>query len=202
MNLKIIGLALESYRNVYGSYPPAYVCDKNGQPMYSWRVLLLPFIGEKDLYKRFRLDEAWNGPHNRLLVTQEPTCYKCPADISHAGATNYVAIVGPAAPWEGAQPRSLEDLRSATGGESVLVAEMVDSGIIWMEPRDLTESEALQGVNRPGVRCISSHHPGGAWVWLTGEMRFLQDETPALELRSLVEIIPNRLRRTKGSGVH
>ncbi|HEY2759688.1 MAG TPA: DUF1559 domain-containing protein [Pirellulales bacterium] len=38
-NLKLIGLALLNYHHDHGSFPPAYVADASGKPLYSWRVL-------------------------------------------------------------------------------------------------------------------------------------------------------------------
>ena len=37
---KQLGLALLAYERAYGSFPPAYVADANGKPLYSWRVLI------------------------------------------------------------------------------------------------------------------------------------------------------------------
>src|SRR5262245_2481223 len=47
INLKQIGLALEQYRDTYRYFPPAYVADANGRPMHSWRVLILPYLGQE-----------------------------------------------------------------------------------------------------------------------------------------------------------
>src|SRR4051812_9073955 len=63
-NLKEIALALHNYHEAYGCFPPAYIADKDGRPMHSWRVLILPYLDEKPLYLKYRFDEPWNGPHN------------------------------------------------------------------------------------------------------------------------------------------
>src|SRR4051794_23935835 len=36
-----ITLALRNYHDAYSSFPPAHVDDVNGNPMHSWRVLIL-----------------------------------------------------------------------------------------------------------------------------------------------------------------
>src|SRR5262249_217448 len=43
-NLRKIALALHNYNDTMGRLPPAVVYDKEGRPLYSWRVLLHPFI--------------------------------------------------------------------------------------------------------------------------------------------------------------
>src|SRR5260370_38533008 len=56
-NLKQIWKAIESYHGTHHQLPPAAVYSKDGKPLYSWRVLLLPYLGEQSLYSQFRLDE-------------------------------------------------------------------------------------------------------------------------------------------------
>src|SRR5690242_17032670 len=62
-NLKQIGLALHNYHETYGGLPPAFVADDQGRPMHSWRVLILPFLGEQALYNEYNLSEPWDGPN-------------------------------------------------------------------------------------------------------------------------------------------
>lgn len=69
-NLNRIGVALQNDEDRYGSFPPAYVLNEQGQRWHSWRVLLLPDLGYTDLYDQYRFDEAWNGPHNRQLLAE------------------------------------------------------------------------------------------------------------------------------------
>ena len=40
-NLKQIGLGMENYLVIHGTFPPAYVADADGKAMHSWRVLIL-----------------------------------------------------------------------------------------------------------------------------------------------------------------
>ncbi len=64
-NLRQIALALQNYHQANGCFPPAYVADKNGKPMHSWRVLILPYVGFDDLYKAYDFTEPWDGPNNK-----------------------------------------------------------------------------------------------------------------------------------------
>ena len=47
-NLRQIGLALSAYHEEYGSFPPAYIVDAAGRRMHSWRVLILPYLGQSN----------------------------------------------------------------------------------------------------------------------------------------------------------
>ena len=59
LNLKQIAIALHNYHETHGSFPPAVTYDANGRPAHSWRVLILPFLENADLYKQYRFDEPW-----------------------------------------------------------------------------------------------------------------------------------------------
>ena len=73
--LKTIGQAIRNYHEACGKLPPAIVYGKDGRPLYSCAVVLLPFLEGQQVYNQFRLDEPWDGPHNKPLLEQEPMCY-------------------------------------------------------------------------------------------------------------------------------
>lgn len=66
------------YNDSHGHMPPAVVYGKDGRPLFSWRVLLLPYIEQEDLYKQFHLDEPWDSPHNLSLLERMPKIYGPP----------------------------------------------------------------------------------------------------------------------------
>jgi hypothetical protein len=154
-HLRQIALALDAYHTACGQFPPAYVADQEGRPVHSWRVLILPFLGEQQLYDRYDFDEPWNGPHNRKLLDAIPRAYQCPVHAERAGAsgqcTSYVAVVGEGTLWPGAASGKLTDIRGAAklgnvpGGPSntVLLIEDSEARVLWTKPRDWTLDEAI-----------------------------------------------------------
>src|SRR5580704_3157028 len=105
-HLQQLALAMHNYHDQYGSFPPAYIADKDGRPMHSWRVLLLPFLEFDSLHKQYRFDEPWNGPHNRLLAEPAPSLFHCPSDTGAKTNTSYVVVVGPKTIFPGASSTS------------------------------------------------------------------------------------------------
>ncbi|MEO8497518.1 MAG: DUF1559 domain-containing protein, partial [Planctomycetota bacterium] len=71
-NLIQIGMALRAYEAAHGTLPPAYIPDASGKPMHSWRVLILPYLNEDGLYRRYNFDEPWDGPNNLQLAGHMP----------------------------------------------------------------------------------------------------------------------------------
>jgi prepilin-type processing-associated H-X9-DG protein len=169
-NLKWIGMALHAYHQKYGSFPPAYVADANGKPLYSWRVLILPFLDEANLRNAIRSDEAWDGPNNVKSTRKGVAVFNCPSELQSqppsaswpSALTSYVAVVGPHTAWAGATPRKLSDFKDPS--TSILVVEIANSGIRWAEPRDLDVGKMSPGIDSKFGQGVSSDHPGEANV--------------------------------------
>lgn len=94
-HLKMIGIAFHNFHDVFGRFPTSSY-DKDGKPLLSWRVHILPFIEQQGLYQQFHFDEPWNSDHNKKLIAQMPDVYHHPA-FSDAERTIYLAPTGPAA---------------------------------------------------------------------------------------------------------
>jgi prepilin-type processing-associated H-X9-DG protein len=195
-NLQQIGMAMHSYCAAYNCFPPAFVPDKNGRPMHSWRVLLLPYLDEDALYRQYRFDEPWDSPHNRTLAARMPRVYQCPSDAAVGGAqASYAMLVGPHAISDGPTARPVRAVMDGLSN-TIMVVEAADAGINWMEPRDI-DAEGLRfriGANRVAERRvtnseISSRHPGGADVlFCDGSVRFLSERTDPKTLKALATI--------------
>jgi hypothetical protein len=131
-------MALHSYHERHGRLPPAVVYGEDGAPLLSWRVLILPFLEQGELYKEFRLDEPWDGPHNKKLLARMPSVFT-PFDGSsppRPGTTFYQVFVGQGAAFEGRQGlRFREDFPDGISN-TVLIVE-AGSAVPWTKPQDL-----------------------------------------------------------------
>jgi hypothetical protein len=186
-NIKQIALALHNYHDEYGCFPPAYIADRNGRPMHSWRVLLLPFLEFKPVYQQYRFDEPWDGPRNREIAALNLQIFRCPSDSNPEGDTNYLVVVGPKTVFPGAKCVRISEITSGTTN-TILLVEVAGSGIKWAEPRDLSIVEAARGINPKLGLGISSHHEGGAQIALVdGSVRFFKDGAPPADLRAFCE---------------
>jgi hypothetical protein len=135
-NLKQIALALHNYHDAYGHFPPATVKSKDGKPLYSWRVLLLPYMDESALYRKFKTDEPWDSPNNMPLVQLMPKVFAAPGKKEAVPfATHYQVIVGEGAVFE---PDRTTNLAQIVDGLSrtVMVAEAA-AAVPWSKPEDV-----------------------------------------------------------------
>ncbi|MCI0358212.1 MAG: DUF1559 domain-containing protein [Planctomycetaceae bacterium] len=191
-NLHEIMVALQNYHDVYHRFPPAYVADANGQPMHSWRVLILPFLEHKPLYDAYRFDEPWDGPNNSKLAG-DLKILMCPSDGTRGtGQTSYVAVVGRGTAWPRAKCIDLADIRDGVSN-TIMVVEVHNSGISWMEPRDLDVSQMPMAINprvggKGGLGISSGHSLCAHAARADGSVFVLEEKTPPATIRAMLTI--------------
>ena len=190
-HFKQIARALHEYHERYGSFPPAYIVGSDGERSHSWRVLLLPFLGQEELYGQYKFDDPWNSPHNRSFATKIPEVYTCAAA---GGAdrcfTPYLAVVGRATAWPEQYASKIGDFRDGTSNTIQLV-ECAASDVVWTEPRDMTHQEAMK-FDQPGSGRIPSspHKSGDGFQALMGDgtVRWINTLISRDLLRSLLSV--------------
>jgi RNA polymerase sigma factor (sigma-70 family) len=150
LHLKCIGLAMHSYHETHGHLPAPAIYDRNGKPLLSWRVALLPYLEEQELYRLFHVDEPWDSPHNKRLLGQLPKVYQPAPDQGWAFSPSTLCqvFVGPGTAFERgkyfagrAQGFELPSIRfsSFTDGtaNTFLVVE-AEKSVEWTKPQDLS----------------------------------------------------------------
>jgi hypothetical protein len=168
-NLKQIAAAMHTYHTRHAKFPAAYTADKQGRPLLSWRIALLPLLGQGDLYKQFHLDEPWDSQHNRALISKIPDVYRIPASgpngpvytrTEQSGKTCYVVPVGKETVFPGRKAVRFADIRH--GCSNTIMALEVDDkhAVIWTKPDDLPFDSA------DVADCLSKLPPRGLWVVL------------------------------------
>jgi hypothetical protein len=133
-----IGIALHSYHDDHKTFPPADVYDKQGRPLLSWRVAVLPYLGENALYRQFKLDEPWDSPHNKKLLAKMPQIYLSPLSRKgDEGKTVYLAPVGKDTAFPGRQALSIKDFTDGTSNTILIVEATDERAIPWTKPEEL-----------------------------------------------------------------
>lgn len=154
-NLGILADALHSYEAVHRRIPPRIIKNQDGKPLLSWRVLMLPFIGEEELYLEFRLNEPWDSEHNKKLVEMMPRVYANPnADIP-LGHTTYLAPFGlterrEQTIWD-IEPLLLRQVGDGLSNTCAIVEVNPSASVPWSKPEDfnLTERELIEHLGEP-----------------------------------------------------
>ncbi len=155
-NLRQLALAMHNYHDAYNEFPPAYKMGKdgNGKHKVSWRVLVLPFLGQQALYEQYKFDEPWDSPANKRVTARMPAYFR--AVNSKPGTTNtdYFVIVGENTAGKVEKGRKLREFTDGSSN-SLLVVES-RKGVHWAQPIDIEMPKEglpkLGGVVESGFR--------------------------------------------------
>jgi prepilin-type processing-associated H-X9-DG protein len=139
-NLKAIGLALHNYHDTHGHFPAPAIYSKDGKPLLSWRVAILPWLEQDAVYREFHLDEPWDSPHNKplsdlVLPVYAPLGARSGARSAGPGLTYYQAFVGKGAGFEPHKELRIPDFTDGTSN-TLLVVEAA-TPVPWAKPEDL-----------------------------------------------------------------
>jgi prepilin-type processing-associated H-X9-DG protein len=185
-HLRRIGVALLSYHDRQGHFPAAAITDSAGRPLLSWRVAILPELGRRDLFDRFKLNEPWDSPHNRALIPLMPEGFACPSEPRTPGATSYEVVAGPPGAFSGAKPlfdkaRGVDIREVLDGGSNTLMVAETARPMPWTMPSALYFEE-----DQPLPRFASRHPKGFNVLFADGSARFVHDRVDDRLLRALI----------------
>jgi RNA polymerase sigma factor (sigma-70 family) len=116
---------------------PGSVPVQGGKALLSWRVALLPYLGEQHLYKQFKLDEPWDGPHNRKLLDRMPKVYAAPGvEADRPYTTFYQVFVGGGAAFEKHEAMKMP-AGFLDGTSNIILVVEAGHAVPWTKPEDL-----------------------------------------------------------------
>lgn len=187
-NLKQIMLALHNYHDTHRKFPASYSTDDEGTPLLSWRVHVLPYVGQSGLYDQFHLDEPWDSEHNRQLIQQMPPAFRSPHSSAEPGKTTYLAVRGEDCVMEGDEGIGIAEIRDGTSN-TIAVVEVDDAHAeIWTKPADFEPNwdQPFQGLAVRGGSVLAA--------FCDGSVQRLPAQLPP-------EITKNLFRRSDGNVV-
>jgi RNA polymerase sigma factor (sigma-70 family) len=133
-NLKQILIALHAYHDSFDQFPQN-IADKNGKPLLSWRVAILPFIEQENLYREFKLDEPWDSEHNKKLLAKMPDVYRVGFEPKGEAKTYYQGFAGPGTLFEPGKKVKIGNILDGTSN-TLAVAE-AGPPVEWTRPADI-----------------------------------------------------------------
>ena len=193
-NLKQIALAMHAFDAANRTLPNhAILHPKTGQPLLSWRVSILRFAGEQELYNQIRRDEPWDSEHNRQFWNKIPKFYQLPGKPKD-DKTYYQVFHGNESVFPKAkQPRFNVPMAGDVGirGQSIadgtsntfLVAEAANP-VNWMKPEDIPFQ-----MNQPGLMDrLGNHWSGDRFhvAFCDATVRFISRKIPPQTLQALI----------------
>ncbi len=198
-NMKQIMMALHNYHDVNRAFPAPYTTDKNGKPLHSWRVTLLPYLEQTAIYEQMMQyrDEPWDSENNKQFHNINIPAYQCPAAKNQKpGMTNYSVVVGKV---DAEQARKL-GLRGpcatafpepnkwysfgfmSDGASNTIGIVERKEPVCWMDPsQEVTLEEAIKLYQTEQAK-VGSAHKGGFFIGVCdGSVHFWDEAQRTLE---------------------
>ena len=136
--LRQLGLALHNYAAEHTVFPPAYICDGDGNRLHSWRTLVLPYMDQQELYESIDLSKSWDDPVNATAHATQLEIFQCPSVEDPGTQTTYFAVVTPKGVLRPTESRPYDDASQKT--RKLLLMEVpVEDAVHWMSPYDVDE---------------------------------------------------------------
>ena len=133
-----LNLAMFSFNSTFKSFAPRTTTPNNN---FSWRVWLLPYIGQQTLFDQFHFDEPWDSPHNLSVAARMPDAYRSLDDAASVNTTRFRVLGGPNMAYGHATALSQGPrMSSFTDGtrSSILIVEAgTDKRVPWTMPEVL-----------------------------------------------------------------
>ncbi len=140
-NLEQIASALNSYAADHnGVYPLPIVRDSAGKPMHSWRVAILPYLNEPQLYTSYNFDKPWDDPENMLIVESMPNVYATPQQGPWSGYDcKYQLVSGDRTLFPRSGPLGPKSLIDDPTKTALVVEGLPRSNppSVWTEPNEM-----------------------------------------------------------------
>jgi hypothetical protein len=166
-HMKQILLAIHNFESSYGFLPPAVIYGPDGKPWHSWRTLLLPFLDQNELFKRYDFSQPWDSPKNKAVVETVVPVFQDPVyGKSTQPMTHYAALVGERAMFrpsgakitDTARPldnlkaggRSFAEITDGTSNTIMIAPVSPDRKIPWAKPEDIVFDANFPDPGEPG----------------------------------------------------
>jgi hypothetical protein len=167
-NMKQMALGVDNQMSQQGYIEPA-IMSKDGKPLLSWRVAILPYVEQNNLYAQFKLDEPWDSAHNKPLLDQTPRIYAHTGVTDGTSNTHYRVFVGGGAMFEyGKKTRfaaSKPDEIGISDGTSNTI-EIVEAAqaVPWTKPDELAfaPNGSVPPLGVPGKKFVNIAMADGA----------------------------------------
>jgi hypothetical protein len=182
-NFKQIVLAIHSHVEQNGGNLSLSINDpQTNRPLLSWRVAILPYLGQETLYKSIRLNEAWDSAHNRQFWDKMPKLYESPGLPPATGLTAVQVFTGPITPFPEAGALARFPATFSDGASNTILIAEASRPVNWLKPED------MRVIDLNNLRFLLANRTGRGTVvgMADGAVKNLKQQINNATLRALI----------------
>ena len=193
--LREVGLACMNHESANQRFP-TNIIGPDGEALLSWRVAVLPFIGNEGilLYKKFHLDEPWYSEHNKTLLKEIPKVFKNVKDDDTK--TSILGFDMEGAVFENDKQITFAIITDGSSNTILVINAAENLAVEWTKPADISlgdyKSREPKQLFRDGeenvVLCDASAHQVGRNVDAkTLQHLILRNDGQVVDIRKVSE---------------
>ncbi len=147
-NLKQIGLSMHNFESANGSLP--FQPQPGQDESLSWRLRVLPYIDQAELFEQVDWTQPWDSAKNRGLIAKAPEIF------GKDGQTNLR--------WIKSDIKTFADITNGTSNTICFIYS--PDSVPWTQNNDMTTFEALAmfAALKPGETLMASMYDGSVRV--------------------------------------
>lgn len=134
--MKAILLAFHQFHEGFHHLPSGSNRQFTNQPPHSWRVAILPLIGNATLFNEYHFDQSWDSPQNLEVAKKMPEVYRTSA--SNNETTSFVMLTGDGAFASQGRPASFANISDGMANTIAIIES--DHEVPWTKPEDFSYS--------------------------------------------------------------
>lgn len=200
-HLKTIGQALEQFDAAQGVFPPGGIFkldrDKHQRGFHGWMTLLLPYLGEEDLYRKINLDVPFDDTANRAAFREDAEVFFAFGSErskvqGRFGASHFAGVGGDVENPEGGvfhaglfgiNSRVTRDDVTDGLANTLAAGEIADDFPAWGDPDN--RRVIGKGLNRETQAFGNHDRTGASFLMADGSVRFFSNKTSVRVLTAL-----------------
>jgi len=192
-NLKQMALAAHNYESAFMRFPGGFSAAREGQPPVSWRVMILPYIEQQNIYDQYNFDEPWDSEHNLQFLEMMPEVFRSPTSVAGPGLTVYRGIGGDSGLMgtergTASRGRRFGDITDGSSN-TILFVETSDAlAVPWTQPDEGIDPDNLD------MGALFGMYPGGTNFSLAdGSVQFLPESIAVEIMQRLMKMDDGQL---------
>lgn len=167
-NLRQTVLALHNYESANRHFPAPVLVHESGKK-YSWRIAILPFIEEQELYDQYDFTQEWDSPHNREVTSRMPDVFRSDTDDKDSTNASWFMLSGPDGIFDGEHSKGVREITDGTS--NTIIAVEAKRNVHWAKPEDI-QIDADRGIPKLGGFFENGFNAAMA----DGSVRFISDK--------------------------